>query len=526
MTGTYRGSGWYSGWVLDCDGTAIKQDTWGWATPTTQWCGLPLSSAADLDSFLDRYLQSPPECYVPPFLPEETTVLPSISKVSGLAGTDWRSELALVNTSDERRIVDLQLRTRNLLSKVVAITLDPGESRIFPDAMNELFQKTGSASLWITSLPGILAGARVYNQTDSGQFGQYIRAIPLNYAIAYPMTGHLYPLEENSSFRTNLGLVNATEDTGRFTLRVYTPEGDILHSETIELQPRQYLLKSRFLLPIAGEGVEGLRAEIEPIDEGSSAFVFASIVDNVSGDPIYFEALPHLYSFDVEVAGVAHTEGSNGTHWRSRIALTNTNRRPVQIEAHFRPNNGALLGPISINLEPHALELIEDPLGSLFDAEGAGTLIFSADHGFAAAGRTFNDSGERGSYGQRSPGIDPSGERTLYPGLLGHLIQLDENSSRRTNLGLMNFGSEVVDIEAVFFGSSGSEIGRQSYHLGAGRSRQINRVFRKVTDESISGGRIELRVLNAGGRATAWASTVDARTGDPVFQTLRVQDRR
>ena len=64
----------------------------------------------------------------------------------------------------------------------------------------------------------------------------------------------------------------------------------------------------------------------------------------------------------------------------------------------------------------------------------------------------------------------------------------------------------------------------KSYQLGAGKSRQIKWLFRTLSSESVSTGRIALRVLTEGGRATAWASTVDAGAGDPIFQPLRAEN--
>lgn len=524
---TYGGSLFYSGWVIDCDETVIQQQTWGWATPATQWCGLPLADVDELDQLLDSYLDSPPQCFSPPFEALETLVLPSVSKVQGFAQTDWRTEVALTNTSSEARSVQLQLRGSGDESEIIDISLNPGESRLFQDLVGEQFHSEGSSALWISSLPGIQASAHLSNQTERGRYGQFIRALSLNYAIASPMTGHLYPLEENDRFRTNVGLVNTRGSDAHFNFKAFNAEGELLDDRNIDLGPWEYVLKTRYLAAIAGAGIEGARIEIRATDDESAAFVFASMIDNISGDPTYLDAVPHLYSFDVQVPGVAHTEGSDNTHWRSRVAVVNINPHPVEIEAVFQAaGSPETAGPIPFTLEPHRLRLLDDPLEELFNTSGSGTLKLSALHGLAASGRTFNDTGELGSYGQRSPGLDPSGENTLRPGLLGFLIQLDENESRRSNLGLMNLKSTNVEIEAVLIAASGTELGRQTYTVPGGRSRQINRVFKSFTDQSVSTGRITLRVLTPDGRATAWASTIDSGTGDPVFQSLRVIDPR
>ncbi|MBW2262358.1 MAG: hypothetical protein JRG91_10335, partial [Deltaproteobacteria bacterium] len=60
---TYRGSGFYSGYVIDCDGTVLVREHWGWFAAGGEWWGLPLAPIERLYSFLDAYLADPPECY-------------------------------------------------------------------------------------------------------------------------------------------------------------------------------------------------------------------------------------------------------------------------------------------------------------------------------------------------------------------------------------------------------------------------------------------------------------------------------
>jgi len=60
---TYWGGGYYSGVVIDCDGTIRKIHSWGWYDKGGEWMGLNLTPVQDLHSYLDGYLKSPPACY-------------------------------------------------------------------------------------------------------------------------------------------------------------------------------------------------------------------------------------------------------------------------------------------------------------------------------------------------------------------------------------------------------------------------------------------------------------------------------
>jgi hypothetical protein len=59
----YMGAGFYSGYVIDCDGTMVKSHSWGWYDSGGEWWGLPLASIKGLTDFLDAYLKNPPACY-------------------------------------------------------------------------------------------------------------------------------------------------------------------------------------------------------------------------------------------------------------------------------------------------------------------------------------------------------------------------------------------------------------------------------------------------------------------------------
>ena len=56
----YIGGGFYSGFVIDCDGTIVHSVGWAWFGPGGQWWGLPLAPVDSLKNFLDGYLADPP----------------------------------------------------------------------------------------------------------------------------------------------------------------------------------------------------------------------------------------------------------------------------------------------------------------------------------------------------------------------------------------------------------------------------------------------------------------------------------
>lgn len=61
----YRGGGFYSGAVIDCDGTVLQEHRWAWFAEGRDWWGLPLVPIEELHALLDAYLADPPDCYAP-----------------------------------------------------------------------------------------------------------------------------------------------------------------------------------------------------------------------------------------------------------------------------------------------------------------------------------------------------------------------------------------------------------------------------------------------------------------------------
>ena len=72
---SYIGAGFYSGFVIDCDGRVLRSHPWAWYGPGGGWWDLPLVPIADLNDFLDSYLADPPACYGDPsFAVPETQI--------------------------------------------------------------------------------------------------------------------------------------------------------------------------------------------------------------------------------------------------------------------------------------------------------------------------------------------------------------------------------------------------------------------------------------------------------------------
>ena len=226
---------------------------------------------------------------------------------------------------------------------------------------------------------------------------------------------------------------------------------------------------------------------------------------------------------DLIVASTGHLAGLGGTQWRTDLAIFNPPERGLAatVEIRLLPRGDSVTDPLTVvrTVEPGRQLMLRDALYELFGADGAATLRLTSWGGEAQAwARTYNQ-GSGGTYGQGIPGL-PAGE-TQVEGtearLIGLAELLDVAVTSRTNLGLVNTSAVEAHAELYLLGPSGSAFGREEVTLRPNESLQLDRVFRRATEEPVDNGAIIVMAEEGLDKVLAYASVVDNRTGDPVF---------
>ncbi|MDH3814028.1 MAG: CHRD domain-containing protein [Acidobacteriota bacterium] len=189
---------------------------------------------------------------------ETVRVFPVISRTSGQAGSNWSTELNILNLTDADITAWAQWFPANndgleAADDVAPIAIGADSTEVIDDAVNDLFGADGNGALIVASPEPFVAVAHVVNdQRDNpeigGTFGLFVPSfgpseMPESGAL---LLGSNRPASSGTGFRTNLVLFNPNPFAIQLTLAAKTPAGTVLGSDTMTLEPLSNRVRSVF----------------------------------------------------------------------------------------------------------------------------------------------------------------------------------------------------------------------------------------------------------------------------------------
>lgn len=262
-------------------------------------------------------------------------------------------------------------------------------------------------------------------------------------------------------------------------------------------------------LSTVGAGMLPPSGTINGIAVGSSGALY------VSGDlgvKVYKLVPRTLY-----LPGAANTAGARGSRWTTDLELMNRGAVSSSYSVELLARDQANSSPeaVSFDLAPGRAVRYANVLESLFDAEGAGTLRITVVRGdLMASARTASADGD-GSFGQYIEGIDAA--TAAGPGQNLHLIQLQNDDTGRSNIGIASACVVPIVVDVGLFAADGSSIGDLQLQVEPFASIQVNDVFSTKEWDDISDAFAVVSSTTDGAAFFAYASVVDNDTNDPIF---------
>jgi hypothetical protein len=225
--------------------------------------------------------------------------MPVAGTVRGLGNTNYMTDVNLFNNSSTGANADVLMQffpaggSTAAAQGITWSTITPRGMGTYRDISTSSF--AGVGALRVISAGSVFANARIYNNlsaTGGGTFGQFVPGLPRSLALTEgTLVGLPNVLSGSSVFtgagnaRTNVGFFNPGETATTLALELRDANGTVLGQRQFTLQP--YMQTQ---LPLTGgnglfNAVTGDVANSSVYFlSGSPIFVYASVVDNPTGD--------------------------------------------------------------------------------------------------------------------------------------------------------------------------------------------------------------------------------------------------
>jgi hypothetical protein len=211
------------------------------------------------------------------------------SHVDGAGSSHWRSDVAVLNRSASQATIEYRLYTSEGL-KIQQVALTGNAQDFRKDIAFWLGYTTGSGALEVRSSQDVFVMGRTYNQVDATRsYGQnYDGQDPGSSLLSAGQSAWLPLLAQTPSFRCNIAVTNSGTTTANVTLALYDGQGNPLWSGNAESGAIAAGGFIQYLKPFqkyAGRNnIEHGYAKVT-VNSGSGVIVWASVVDEASGDP-------------------------------------------------------------------------------------------------------------------------------------------------------------------------------------------------------------------------------------------------
>ena len=431
------------------------------------------------------------------------SLVSAVAQQGGIGGTQWRTELSLFNAGSQgANVTALFIPAAGGTMVTRALFLAPRQSVVYANTLVDLFgipNGAGALAIEATSA-GANADLRVTSRTfTSGDAGTYGQSVPDVRSEDLETTLYLTGMQSNAAFRTNVGLVNRGGADAAATLTLYDNDGNTLSTANVTIPANNFQQSSlqSFFPEVNGRSFDALSMRVTtPAQDVVTAF--ASVIDNVSQDPVYIQAKPGRGGSSLTLPAVGRANGANGTFWRSDVTFFNPSTTRFTLSIRYANTTKTL------SLGGHSTFLLADVLTQMGYSSGTGplTISWSGPTAPVVTSRTYTTDGHGGTYGQSIDPIEELHSEVFVPGL-----RVD--GSYRSNIGIFNGGSDAEEVTIALLSPAGYELSSSKVVLQPGEL---------VQQGMPSVGSFTLSVRgDTGAKIFAYGSMIDNASGDPVF---------
>jgi len=212
-------------------------------------------------------------------------VAPVISQPG--VNTFWRSDVFVTAPGDSGADFDLTYIDAATGERIAKHgTVAARQAIRLSDIVGTYFGRPNAFGTVRADLSGsLVATSRTFTSSSNGTYGQFIPLLPGSDAGS---SRELLHIERSSAFRTNLGAINTGDGDEVVRFTVYDAGGLALGSTDRTVAPLRVI---QFPLDVLTSSlvVDG-RVEVQIVSGSGGGVAWASVIDNITGDPIFVPA--------------------------------------------------------------------------------------------------------------------------------------------------------------------------------------------------------------------------------------------
>jgi hypothetical protein len=235
----------------------------------------------------------------------DTYVIPAVGNTAGGNGTRWATHFDVFNPQSYKLRVRVVFLPSGGTGDPQQIKFDaPANSNsFFPNVLDDLFDAGGTGALLVATFPednpgvpddflsrSFLVTTTTFNNASSGTYGQLVPGTwtGLQDFQTDQISAVVHGITNSSStltgFRTNVGAANLGRSSLTLKVSVYDADGNVIASKLPFTVPPQGHIQDR--LPVIVER-GSLEFFVDDPTHDGVVFPYASVIDNLSGDPLF-----------------------------------------------------------------------------------------------------------------------------------------------------------------------------------------------------------------------------------------------
>ncbi|MGE5347420.1 MAG: hypothetical protein ACM3JH_15805 [Acidithiobacillales bacterium] len=468
---------------------------------------------------------------------KEQLLIPASGRTPGRFGSDWRTDLVLRNPGPDPVTITASLLPNPQTTGPVSaatLTLDRSSITVVKDALGSLFgidQGSGALLLTPDGDHAIEATSRTYTASPAGTYGMSVDATepPAAAGAGYPVTFSAGLL--GTSFRTNLVATDAFGQGSQLDLVLSTSSGPGSSTLTVDVPKNGQTQLSGLSRWMGAPASDTGSLRLAPASGGAASGLIA--IDEGTNDPSWFPPDVLGTSFWTGVIpAVVHADGANGAQFRTDLFLFNPDVQQSRVDLSVKAWDKDDEETVELTLSPGESRVIRDVLFTTFGRTGVASLTFDAapvsEFAVRVTSRTYTIQPDGSTFGMQLPPLKPC--QTASAGETLEILGPIGGPGFRTNLSLVGVGGlspwtappalpATAHVEII--GNRGDLLDAFDVEVPPRGGVQVNDLFR--TRGLGDGPKAALiRITPSSGLVSAYATTMDDGTNDPVYFPGRV----